>query len=194
MLNYFLEFYSLRVGASDNPCFQTGEIQRGRLNWYGSQVGSCPHGPPRNARWIHITLEVRKSEVSVFLEGVHVTSFRGHFPPKGAGGVLLANRRGSVVRFKNFIINDIPSLPFETRSCATMQDNTKYYSMISQGDFWSQGFCRALLKNVNLEETSTYQVSVDLFSDLGWSGDRIAYLGIIFNARDINNADFIYFR
>ena len=123
-----------------------------------------------------------------------MTSFRGHFPPKGAGGVLLANRHGSVVRFKNFIINDIPSLPFETRSCATMQDNTKYYSMISQGDFWSQGFCRALLKNVNLEETSTYQVSVDLFSDLGWSGDRIAYLGIIFNARDINNADFIYFR
>ena len=53
-----------------------------------------------------------------------MTSFRGHFPPKGAGGVLLANRRGSVVRFKNFIINDIPSLPFETKSCATMQDNT----------------------------------------------------------------------
>ncbi|XP_022805350.1 hemicentin-1-like [Stylophora pistillata] len=188
------DFIFFRVGASDNRCFQTGEIQRRRLNWYGSQVGSCPHGPPRNARWIHITLEVRKSEVSVFLEGVHVTSFRGHFPPKGAGGVLLANRQGSIIQFKNFIINDIPSLPFETKSCATVQDNTKFYSMISQGDFWSQGFCRALLKEVNLAETSTYQVSVDLFSDLGWSGDRVAYLGIIFNARDINNADFIYFR
>lgn len=106
----------------------------------------------------------------------------------------MANRHGSVIQFKDFIITDIPSLAFETKSCATVQDNMKYYSMISQGDFWAQGFCRTLLKEVDMEETSSYQVSVDLFSELGWSGDRIAYLGIMFNARDINNADFIYFR
>lgn len=184
----------LRVGASGNPCFQIGEIQQGRLNWYESQMGSCPHGPPRKARWIHVTLEVRKYDVSVFLEGIHVTSFKGHFPPKAAGGVLLANHHGNVVQFKDFTITDLPSLPFETKSCATVQDNVKYYSVISQGDFWAQGFCRALLKDVQMEESSSYQVSVDLFSELGWSGDRIAYVGIMFNARDINNADFIYFR
>ena len=189
-----LIFYLPRVGASGNPCFQTGEIQQGRLNWYESQMGSCPHGPPRKARWIHVTLEVRKSDVSVFLEGVHVTSFKGHFPPKAVGGVLLANYHGNVVQFKNFVIADLPSLPFETKSCATVKDNLEYYSVISQGDFWAHGFCRALLKDIQMEESSSYQVSVDLFSELGWSGDRIAYVGIMFNARDINNADFIYFR
>lgn len=157
-------------------------------------MGSCPHDPPRKARWIHVTLEIRKSDVSVFLEGVHVTSFKGHFPPKAAGGVLLANHHGNVVQFKDFVIADLPSLPFKTKSCATVQDNTNYYSVVSQGDLWAHGFCRALLKDVQMEKSSSYQVSVDLFSELGWSGDRIAYVGIMFNARDINNADFIYFR
>lgn len=183
-----------RFGENGSPCFQTGTIQQGLLNWFGSQTGNCPHGPPRKARWIHISLEVRDSDVSVFLDGVYVTSFKGRFAPKVAGGVILANHQGNVGRFKDFIITDLPSLPFEIKSCASVQDRKEYYSVFSQNDLWYQGFCRALLKDTLEEDSSSYQISVDLFSEVDWSGDRLAYLGIIFNARDINNADFIYFR
>lgn len=190
----------LRFGASDNPCFQTGVMQQGLLDWFGSQTGSCPYGPPRKSRWVHSTLEVRDSDVAVFLNGVHVTSLESHFSPKAAGGVVLANHQGNVGQFKNFAITDLPSLPFEIKRCASIQDHSDHYSLINKNDQWSQGFCRALhksgrqRKDVRGEDISSYQISVDLFSDVDWTGDQLAYPGIIFNARDVNNADYIYFR
>lgn len=143
---------------------------------------------------MHTSLEVRDSDVTVFLDGVHVISFKGHLSPEAAGGVALANHRGNVARFKDFTITDLRSLPFEIKSCASLQDHIEYYSLINQNDVWSRGFCRALLKETPVEDSTSYQISVDLYSEVDWSGDRLAYLGIIFNAQDINNADFIYFR
>ena len=176
------------------PCFQTGEVQSGRLNWYGSEIGSCQQGSPRRGRWVEATLLVRHSDVSGFLDGAFVTSFKGHFPPKGFGGLLVANHVGNVVRFKDFKLSDLPSLPFQTKSCASSEENSGYISLISHPDLQPRDFCRAFYDQLEIEETSSYQVSVDLYSEAGWSGDNTAFLGIMFNARDINNADFIYFR
>ena len=173
---------------------KTGVVKQGRLNWFGSHTGSCAFGPPRKERWIHTALEVRDSDVTVFLNDVYVTSFKAQLLPKATGGVVLANNYGNVIRFKDFNITDLPSLPFEIKGCATLQDRKEYYTVMSQDEQWSQGFCRALVKETLEKDDSSYQISVDLFSEVDWSGDRLAYLGIIFNARDINNADFIYFR
>ena len=113
--------------------------------------------------------------------------------------MAVANNHGNVIRFKDFSITNLPLLPFTDKSCASLQDHKDYYSVISQSDHWFQGFCRVLAKDAigqdSLKENETsYQITVDLFSEVDWSGDRLAYVGIIFNARDINNADFIYFR
>lgn len=169
-------------------------MQKGQIDWFGSQTGFCPYGSPRKERWIHTTVEVRDSDVTVFLDGVHVTTIKGHLTPRASGGIVVANQQGNVARFKDFTISNLQSLPFETRSCASLQENSEYYSLINRNGVLSRGFCRTLLKDSPTEGNSSYQISVDLFSEVDWSGDGVAYLGIIFNARDINNADFIYFR
>jgi len=71
---------------------------------------------------------------------------------------------------------------------------TEYSSLISQNDVWSRGFCHVLLKDTPVKDLSSYQFWVDLNSKMDWSWDRIAFVGIVFNARDINNAGFICFR
>lgn len=169
-------------------------MRRGQLDWFGSQSGSCPHGSPYKARWIHSMLDVGHSQVAVFLDGVYVTSFEGHISLKASAGVVLVNDEGSEARVKEFTVSKKPAVPFYTTSCASLQYQKEYYSLISQNDVWSRGFCRVLLKDTPVKDHSSYQISVDLYSEMDWSWDRIAFVGIIFNARDINNADFIYFR
>ena len=108
--------------------------------------------------------------------------------------MLVANHEGNVVRFKDFMLSEISSMPFQTKSCASAKENAEFFSLISQPDLRPRDFCRAFYDQSDAVESSSYQVSVDLYSEADWSGDNTAFLGIIFNARDINNADFIYFR
>ena len=164
------------------------------MDWFGSQSGSCPYGAPYKERWIHTMLEVRDSEVTVFLNDVYLTSYQGHIPQKASVGVVLANNEGNVARFKDLSVTDQPSLPFDMKSCASLQHHSEYYTLINQNDVWSRGFCRVLLKDTPVKNGPSYQISVDFYSEMDLSGDRISYVGILFNARDINNADFIYFR
>ncbi|XP_068732418.1 uncharacterized protein [Montipora capricornis] len=191
--NHF-DFVVFRFGDSDGTCFQTGVMREGQMDWFGSQSGSCPYGAPYKERWIHTMLEVRDSEVTVFLNDVYLTSYQGHIPQKASVGVVLANNEGNVARFKDLTVTDQPSLPFYMKSCASLQHHSEYYTLINQNDVWSRGFCRVLLKDTPVKNGPSYQISVDFYSEMDWSGDRISYVGILFNARDINNADFIYFR
>ena len=66
--------------------------------------------------------------------------------PRASGGIVLASQQANVARFKDFTISDLQPLPFETRSCASLQENSDYYSLINRNDVLSRGFCRALLK------------------------------------------------
>jgi len=133
-------------------------------------------------------LHVGHSEVAVFLDGVYVTSFEGHIICKASAGVVLVNDEGSDARVKDFTVTKKPSMLRFSRY------QTEYSSLISHDDVWSRGFCHVLLNDTHGKDLSSYQISVDLNSKMDWSWDRIAFVGIVFNACDINNAGFIYFR
>lgn len=43
-------------------------------------------------------------------------------------------------------------------------------------------------------ESQAYTVSAELLNQAGWQGINSGHLGLLFNARDENNFDFVYFR
>ncbi|XP_048590500.1 uncharacterized skeletal organic matrix protein 7-like [Nematostella vectensis] len=42
--------------------------------------------------------------------------------------------------------------------------------------------------------TKEYSVSVDLYNVIGWKGVNSGHLGLMYNAKDIDNFEFVYFR
>ena len=52
--------------------------------------------------------------------------------------------------------------------------------------------CRALSHPI--DESQAYSVSAELLNQMGWSGINSGHLGLLYNARDENNFDFVYFR
>ena len=54
------------------------------------------------------------------------------------------------------------------------------------------GMCRALAQSsVN---SQTYTMSAELLNQAGWQGINSGHPGVLFNAVDENNFDFVYFR
>ena len=52
--------------------------------------------------------------------------------------------------------------------------------------------CRALAQPI--DESQAYTVSAELLNQAGWQGVNSGHLGLLFNAVDENNFDFVYFR
>ena len=52
--------------------------------------------------------------------------------------------------------------------------------------------CRALSHPI--DESQAYSVSAELLNKIGWQGINSGHLGLLYNALDENNFDFVYFR
>ena len=52
--------------------------------------------------------------------------------------------------------------------------------------------CRVLSQFYS--ESQAYTVSAELLNQAGWQGIKSGHLGVLFNAVDENNFDFVYFR
>ena len=52
--------------------------------------------------------------------------------------------------------------------------------------------CRAL--SYPIDESQAYSVSAELLNKIGWQGINSGHLGLLYNALDENNFDFVYFR
>ena len=138
-------------------------------------------------------VEVRGSSVSIYRDGVLVRSTRAHFPAKGRGGIIVANGYKNIIHFRKFRLRAIPALPFTPESCLASRKSGNYYILDANHGKWpANGFCRALLpKAVNSQH---YEVSAELYNQIGWSGANSGHLGLMYNAIDKNNFDFVYFR
>ena len=55
-----------------------------------------------------------------------------------------------------------------------------------------RSMCRVLAQPTL--ESQAYSVSAELLNQAGWQGINSGHLGLLFNARDENNFDFVYFR
>lgn len=68
--------------GSQGSCYTTGFVQNSKAQWSNSKIGACPGGPFKGGIWNNVTVNVRENDVSVYLDGTHVLSTKGHFPSK----------------------------------------------------------------------------------------------------------------
>jgi hypothetical protein len=84
---------------------------------------------------------------------------------------------------------------FSTTSCFVVSSTPLYLEMVGKGGSWPQeGFCKTLVKKT--VTGSSYSISVRLYNHEGFSGSTqgIGHPGVLYNAKDMNNFDFVYFR
>ena len=180
---------------SVSDCFQTGYVLNGQLKWDGAISSTCPNGPPKGAEWFHVKLTVStaspSNEVKLYLKGALVRSWNPHFPVKSLGGVLVANGYKNVIQFREFKI-DTPS--YVSKRCVDTVQYPAYVKLDADHGTWpGDRFCQvAYLKDGG--QTTDYQLSVDLFNVKGWQGVNSGHLGVLYNAVDQENYDFVYFR
>ena len=181
---------------SSSGCFQTGYVYKGQPKFDGAKSASCPNGPPKGAEWFNIRVVVSNStpavEVKVYLKGTLVTSFNPRYPIRKRGGVLVANGYKNVVYYKNFKFFCGPIIHVSKR-CKRVVDLPGYTELDAAHGIWPKdGFCQvAYLRDSN---TSSYQLSVDMYNFMGWRGANSGHLGVFLNAEDQDNYDFVYFR
>ena len=178
---------------SSGGCFQTGYVLKGSPNWDGGISSNCPKGPPREGVWFSVKLVVHRSSASIYLDGEHVQSFKTHFAAKGRGGVIVANGYKSIIQFKNYRLKTTVALPFIEESClGTGKVGTYYVLHANNGKWPANGFCRALLPA--MLKSDNYEVSAELYNQIGWKAVNNDHLGLMYNVIDSNNFDFVYFR
>ena len=76
-------------------------------------------------------------------------------------------------------------------NCKTMIKYPSYYKL--DATTTTKSMCRVLSQPAN-QSSQTYMVSVELLNQAGWQGINSGHPGVLFNALDENNFDFVYFR
>ena len=117
------------------------------------------------------------------------------YPATGQGGVLVANGYKNIAYFRNFTI-----IPFQAgyriSSCVAGTSGVSGNHFVldaNHGSWPKDGFCSALNEEVKLN-TENYAISAQLFNKIGWNGVNSGHLGILYNAKNSKNYDFVYFR
>ena len=178
---------------STGSCFQTGYVFQGSLKWDRGISSKCPNGPPKGGVWFTVKVVVRGSSASIYLDGEYVLSSTAQFPAKRRGGVIVANGNKNIIHFRNYRIKAIPALPFKDESCLATRKLGSYYVLNANHGKWpANGFCRALLPTI--VKSDNYEVSAQLYNQIGWKGVNSGHLGLMYNVLDNNNFDFVYFR
>ena len=120
-------------------------------------------------------------------------SLKAHFPAEGRGGVIVANGYQDIVYFRNYRLRTIPALPFIGESCLATKKVGGYYVLNANHGKWpANGFCRAML--LTILKSDNYEISAQLYNQIGWKGINSGNLGLMYNVLDNNNFDFVYFR
>ncbi|KAK3755755.1 hypothetical protein QZH41_019992, partial [Actinostola sp. cb2023] len=172
-------------------CFQTGYVKNGVVVMAaGSVSAKCSNGVPPHQKWFTAKVEVRGKSVSIYKNGQRVAApVSSHFAATGKGGVLVANGYKNAIRYKDYQLRELQ--PYPVSSCVGVSKLPSYVQMVGKGGSWpSVGFCRTLI-GASVSD-SAYAISVSLYNLQGRSG--YGHLGILYNAKDINNFDFVYFR
>ena len=185
-------FFFIRI-FSTTYCFQTGYVLKGSLKWDGAISSNCPKGPPKGGFWFTVKVIVRGYSASIYLDGEHVRSFKTQFSARGRGGVIVANGYKNIIHFRKYRLRAIPALPFVKESCLAARKKGSYYVLNANHGKWPEnGFCRAFLPTIVKSEN--YEVSAQLYNQIGWKGVNSGHLGLMYNVIDNRNFDFVYFR
>ena len=182
------EFHTHRPHSA-SECYQTGYMANGNPTYVERKA--CPKGSPKGGVWFQVSIKVHRQDVQVYLNGDLVVSFKSHFAPRARGGVFTFHNYQNVVLFRKFQV--VPQF-YLVKKCAKAVEFPDYVKLDASHGSWPQdGFCQApYLKDGG--QSTDYQMSVDLFNFMGWSGVNSGHPGVFFNAKDEDNYDFTYFR
>ncbi|CAH3133738.1 unnamed protein product [Porites lobata] len=184
---YNFDFVYLRPHSSSG-CYQTGYMASGKLTFVKS--AACPNGPPKGGVWFPVSVTVHGQDAQVYHSGVLVATIKPHFPPRAWGGVFAYNGYKNVILFGKF--KTVPIIHVSKR-CKRVVELPGYTKVDAAHGRWPQdGFCQvAYLRD---HSTSSYQLSVDMYNFIGWRGANSGHPGVLLNAEDQDNYDFVYFR
>ena len=157
---------------------------------------ACPgQNPPKGGQWFDVRIEVNNKKAKIYLSGKLVREVTPQYPAKGQGGVLVANGYANIAYFRNFDITHYHN-DYLVTSCvvATSGDSGSYFVLDANHGKWpDSGFCSALNDQDTLSGNQ-YAISAQLFNKIGWKGVNSGHLGLLYNAKDEKNYDFVYFR
>ena len=177
-------------------CFQTGYTLNGVPTFKGGISSACPgQSAPKGGQWFDVRVEVNEKKAKIYLAGKLVREVTSHYPAKGQGGVLVANGYKNVAYFRNFDITHYED-EYLVTSCVVKTSGISGNLFVldaNHGKWPANGFCSALNDKVTLN-SKQYAVSAELFNKIGWNGINSGHLGLIYNAIDEKNYDFVYFR
>ena len=80
---------------------------------------------------------------------------------------------------------------YAVANCKVMIKYPSFYKL--DATTATKGMCRALSQPAD-QSLKTYMVSVELLNQAGWQGINSGHPGVLCNAVDENNFDFVYFR
>ena len=180
---------------SSSTCFQTGYVVNGVPTFTNAISASCPgQNAPAGGQWFDVRVDVNIKTAKIYLAGKFVREVKPHYPVKGQGGVLVANGYNNIAYFRNF---EISKIDYSVTSCvvASSGPSGKQYFVLdaNHGKWPSSGFCSAL-NNKDILNENQYSISAELFNKIGWKGVNSGHLGLLYNAKDERNYDFVYFR
>ena len=131
----------------------------------------------------------------VFMDNIPATVFKSHFPASSKGsGVMITGGCRTSIRFRNFTLSSLPPLPFETKNCqsARLGGGGDYYKLMTYSglkDFTQPGICRAFYPKVIAG--NSYVIRVKFYTKGSLLGGKY---GVIFNVKNADNFEFVYFR
>ena len=103
-------------------------------------------------------------------------------------------KRSKAYRNEKLILLHAIFLTGKILSCVNIDHVGDEYTLnASQGVWPNKGFCRVLSAQ-NAPDTKTYMISVDFYVPKVTKANAANFLGVLFNAEDQNNFEFIYFR
>ena len=110
--------------------------------------------------------------------------------------MIVANGDKNVLTFRDFVSRAIKPFKFEFNGCGkgTRQSNGSFVLDASYPHWPSNGFCSALalkgLDNVPVK----YAVHAKIYNIDSWQGADWGNVGLLFNALDKNNFEYVYIR
>ena len=164
----------------------------GRQMREGSKTGHCSCAI-KGGKWFNVRLEIRGYKVYVITNNKPVATFKAHYHANDKGsGILVTGGFQNTIRFRNLVVTPLPELPFASKNCQNARVSGKVYKLMaynSEGDDTDNGICRALYPKVI--EGNSYIISVNINTQGNVLGGKY---GVLFNAKNSETFEFVYFR
>ena len=173
-------------------CYQTGYLMGGRQMREAYKTGPCSC-TVKGGKWFNVRLEIRGTIVTVIMNDIPTTTFKSHYPASNKGsGILVTGGCRKSIRFRSLTMSTLPQLPFVSKNCQNARVAGDVYKLMAYSgieDSTHPGICRALFPKIIVG--NSYVISVKIHTHGSLLGGKY---GVIFNVKNPDSFEFVYFR